>query len=222
MRILKNDWEPLLKGEFQKEYYLKLREFLKDEYRNETIYPPMTDIFNALHYTSYAETKVVIIGQDPYHGPNQAQGLSFSVQRGVAIPPSLRNIYRELHADLGVPIPEHGSLIDWAKSGVLLLNTVLTVRKKQPGSHRGKGWEQFTNKVIECVNVKEAPVVFILWGRHAQEKEALITNKHHLIIKSAHPSPFSANRGFFGSRPFSRTNHFLEQAGRSSVDWRID
>lgn len=222
MRILKNDWEPLLKDEFQKEYYLKLREFLKGEYRNETIYPPMTDIFNALHYTSYKDTKVVIIGQDPYHGPNQAQGLSFSVQRGVTIPPSLRNIYKELHADLGVRIPEHGSLKDWAKSGVLLLNTVLTVRKKQPGSHRGKGWEQFTNKVIECVNAKEAPVVFILWGRHAQEKEAFITNKHHLIIKSAHPSPFSANRGFFGSRPFSRANQFLEQAGRAPVDWQIN
>ena len=222
MNILKNDWEPLLKDEFQKEYYLKLREFLKNEYQNETVYPPMADIFNALHYTSYQETKVVIIGQDPYHGPNQAQGLSFSVQHGVTIPPSLRNIYKELHADLGVPIPEHGSLVDWAKSGVLLLNTVLTVRKKQPGSHKGKGWELFTNKVIEWVNAKEDPVVFILWGRHAQEKETLITNKHHLIIKSAHPSPFSANRGFFGSRAFSRTNQFLESAGRPPVDWRID
>ncbi len=221
MRILKNDWEPLLEGEFQKEYYLTLREFLKAEYRNKVIYPPMTDIFNALHYTSCEDTKVVIIGQDPYHGPNQAQGLSFSVQRDVPIPPSLRNIYKELYADLGVSIPEHGSLVEWAKSGVLLLNTILTVRMKQPGSHRGMGWEHFTNKVIECVNAKETPVVFILWGRHAQEKESLITNKHHLIIKSAHPSPFSANRGFFGSKPFSRANDYLVQAGRTPVVWQM-
>lgn len=222
MSILKNDWKPLLQNEFQKHYYLELREFLKDEYQNETIYPPMKDVFNALHYTSYEDTKVVIIGQDPYHGPNQAQGLSFSVQHGVRIPPSLRNIYKELHADLEIPIPEHGSLVDWAKSGVLLLNTVLTVREKQPGSHRGKGWEQLTNKIIEHVNAKEDPVVFILWGRHAQEKESFITNENHLIIKSAHPSPFSANRGFFGSRPFSQANQFLIRAGREPVEWEID
>lgn len=221
MRILKNDWEPILEQEFQKDYYLQLRQFLIHEYRTQKIYPVMTDIFNALHYTSYRNTKVVILGQDPYHGPNQAQGLSFSVQPGVTVPPSLKNIYKELHADLGLPIPTHGSLIDWTKEGVLLLNTVLTVREKQPSSHKGKGWEQFTDKVIEAVNAKQDPVVFILWGRHAQNKEALITNNSHFIIKSPHPSPFSANRGFFGSRPFSRANQFLTEVGRGPVNWEI-
>lgn len=221
MSILKNDWKPLLENEFKQEYYVQLRTFLVDEYANHTIYPPMNDIFNALHYTSYHKTKVVILGQDPYHGPNQAQGLSFSVQSGVKIPPSLRNIYKEMHADLGLPVPSHGSLVDWAKEGVLLLNTVMTVREKQPSSHKKKGWEQFTNKIIELVNEKEDPVVFILWGRHAEAKETLITNKHHLIIKSAHPSPFSANRGFFGSKPFSQTNTFLTQVGRGPIDWEV-
>lgn len=221
MHILKNDWEPLLQNEFQQEYYLQLRKFLVNEYANHIIYPPMDDIFNALHYTSYEETKVVILGQDPYHGPNQAQGLSFSVQPEVKIPPSLRNIYKEMHADLCLPIPAHGSLVNWAKEGVLLLNTVLTVREKQPSSHKNKGWEQFTNKVIEHINAKKEPVVFILWGRHAEAKETLITNEQHLIIKSPHPSPFSANRGFFGSQPFSRANEFLAQVGRGPVDWEI-
>lgn len=221
MDILKNDWASLLQDEFQKPYYLQLRTFLKVEYQNKTVYPDMYDIFNALHYTSYEETRVVILGQDPYHGPNQAHGLSFSVQKEVAIPPSLRNIYKELHADLGIPIPEHGNLLHWAKSGVLLLNTVLTVRKGQPNSHKGKGWEAFTNEVIRLVNKKADSVVFILWGRHAQEKEELITNPHHLIIKSPHPSPFSANRGFFESRPFSRANKFLAEVGRDVVDWRV-
>src|SRR5690625_254479 len=221
MAILTNDWAPIMEKEFQKKYYRKLRDFLKKEYSAHTVYPDMYDIFNALHYTNYENTKVVILGQDPYHGPNQAHGLSFSVQPEVSIPPSLKNIYKELQDDLGVPIPNHGSLISWAKQGVLLLNTVLTVRKKQPNSHKGKGWEDFTNEVIRQVNIKTDPVVFILWGRHAQLKEELITAKHHLVIKSPHPSPFSANKGFFGSQPFSRTNRFLEKAGRTPIDWRI-
>lgn len=222
MESLKNDWKTLLAAEYQKEYYLQLRTFLKEEYDNQTIYPKMDDIFNALKYTSYVETKVVILGQDPYHGPNQAHGLSFSVQPEVTIPPSLRNIYKELNTDLGLPVPGHGCLLNWAKQGVLLLNTVLTVREKQPNSHKEKGWEQFTNEVIRQVNAKEEPVVFILWGRHAQGKEVLITNEHHLIIKSPHPSPFSAHRGFFGSRPFSRTNEFLNAVGRGEVEWQVE
>lgn len=221
MTILKNDWQNILQDEFKQDYYLALRAFLKEEYNNQTIYPPMEDIFNALHYTSYENTKVVIIGQDPYHGPNQAHGLSFSVQHGVRTPPSLKNIYKELHADLGYPIPTHGNLTEWAEEGVLLLNTVLTVRQREPNSHKGKGWENFTNKIIEAVNQKQEPVVFILWGRHAQEKEALIINDWHKIIKSPHPSPFSANRGFFGSKPFSQANAFLKEAGRVPIDWEI-
>ncbi|MFA1821044.1 uracil-DNA glycosylase [Virgibacillus oceani] len=221
MATLKNDWAPIMEEEFQKDYYKKLRDFLKTEYSAYTIYPDMYDIFNALHYTSYENTKVVILGQDPYHGPNQAHGLSFSVKPEVSIPPSLKNVYKELRDDLEVPIPDHGSLINWAKQGVLLLNTVLTVREKQPNSHKGKGWEPFTNEVIKQVNDKSDPVVFILWGRHAQLKEELITAKQHLVIKSPHPSPFSANKGFFGSKPFSRTNRFLEEAGRAPINWRI-
>jgi uracil-DNA glycosylase len=221
MAILTNDWAPIMEKEFQKKYYRKLRDFLKKEYGTYTVYPDMYDIFNALHYTNYENTKVVILGQDPYHGPDQAHGLSFSVKPEVSIPPSLKNIYKELQDDLGLPIPNHGSLINWAKQGVLLLNTVLTVRRKQPNSHKGKGWEDFTNEVIRQVNMKTDPVVFILWGRHAQLKEELITEEHHLIIKSPHPSPFSANKGFFGSQPFSRTNRFLKEAGRTSIDWEI-
>ncbi|MHA6253373.1 uracil-DNA glycosylase [Oceanobacillus sp. CAU 1775] len=221
MSILKNDWQQILQDEFQKDYYLAIRQFLKEEYKEKAVFPPMEDIFNALHYTSYENTKVVILGQDPYHGPNQAHGLSFSVQREVRTPPSLKNIYKELHADLGHPIPEHGNLVDWAKQGVLLLNTVLTVRQGEPNSHKEKGWEIFTNKIIQAVNEKEDPVVFILWGRHAQEKEVLITNDRHYIIKSPHPSPFSANKGFFGSKPFSKTNEFLVRAGRDTINWEI-
>ncbi|WP_164214381.1 uracil-DNA glycosylase [Virgibacillus sp. YIM 98842] len=221
MAVLTNDWSPIMENEFKKDYYIQLRDFLKQEYSNYTVYPDMYDIFNALHYTSYKNTRVVILGQDPYHGPNQAHGLSFSVKPEVSIPPSLMNIYKELQEDLGISIPNHGSLVNWAKQGVLLLNTVLTVRRKQPNSHKGKGWEQFTNEVIRQINAKKDPVVFILWGRHAQSKEELITANHHFIIKSPHPSPFSANRGFFGSKPFSRTNKFLEKEGRSPVDWRV-
>jgi len=221
LAILKNDWTPLLEAEFEKDYYLELREFLKEEYASRSIYPDMYDIFNALHYTSYEDTKVVILGQDPYHGPNQAHGLSFSVKKGVAVPPSLKNMYKELQSDLGIDPPSHGYLKKWADEGVLLLNTVLTVREKEPASHRGKGWEMFTDQVIKLVNKKEEPVVFLLWGRHAQEKETLLANKHHFIIKSPHPSPFSANRGFFGSRPFSQANAFLTGQGRGPIDWKL-
>ncbi|SFD40840.1 Uracil-DNA glycosylase [Lentibacillus persicus] len=221
MAVLTNDWAPVVGDEFEKDYYQELRSFLKQEYTRTTVYPDMHDIYNALHYTTYENTKVVILGQDPYHGPNQAHGLSFSVQPHVAIPPSLKNIYKELYDDLGIESPNHGNLTDWAKQGVLLLNTVLTVRAGKPASHRGKGWEHFTNEVIRQVNAKQDPVVFMLWGRHAQAKEALITGAHHLIIKSPHPSPFSAHKGFFGSKPFSRANDFLKQSGREEINWKL-
>ncbi|MFC3041708.1 uracil-DNA glycosylase [Virgibacillus xinjiangensis] len=221
MEILRNDWKPRLDKEFHKSYYQELRSFLKEEYETKTVYPDKANIFNALHYTTYAQTKVVILGQDPYHGPKQAHGLSFSVQPDVKIPPSLKNIFKELKEDTGAPIPEHGCLTKWAEQGVLLLNTVLTVREGEANSHKGKGWEHFTNEVIRQVNEKEDPVVFLLWGRNAQAKEDLITSPHHLIIKSPHPSPFSANKGFFGSRPFSRTNHFLREAGRPEIEWSL-
>lgn len=221
MSILKNDWADHLATEFDKPYYRNLRLFLIQEYREHTIYPDKYDIFNALHYTPYGETKVVILGQDPYHGPGQAHGLSFSVKPGVPAPPSLQNIFKELHTDLGCHIPNHGCLESWAKQGVLLLNTVLTVRQGVPNSHRGKGWEQFTDTVIARLNERKKPLVFILWGKHAQEKINLIdTNRHH-ILSSPHPSPFSANRGFFGSRPFSRANQFLEEIGSEPVNWQI-
>lgn len=221
MAILQNDWARELNTEFKKPYYEELHNFLKEEYAEHTVYPEMHDIFNALHYTDYSNVKVVILGQDPYHGPLQAHGFSFSVQPEVKIPPSLRNIYKEMHDDLGLPIPNHGCLKSWAKQGVLLLNTVLTVRAHEANSHKGKGWERFTDEVIRRVNEKVDPVVFILWGKHAQAKEALITADRHGIIKSPHPSPFAAHRGFFGSRPFSKTNGFLENAGRTPIDWHV-
>lgn len=221
MAILKNDWAPLLDGEFKKPYYQRLRKILLNEYQTRTIYPGPYDIYNALHFTSFHDTKVVIIGQDPYHGPGQAHGLSFSVKPGVRIPPSLQNIYKELHDDVGCYIPDNGCLISWTKQGVLLLNAVLTVRAGIPNSHKGLGWEMFTDKVIETLNERETPVVFILWGKFAQAKQQLITNPRHFIIKSPHPSPFSANRGFFGSRPFSRANAFLRKIGREEIDWQI-
>lgn len=221
MAILKNDWAPLLKEEFEKPYYQRLRKALWQEYQTQEIYPDKYDIYNALHFTPYQDTKVVIIGQDPYHGLGQAHGLSFSVKPGIAIPPSLQNIYKELHDDLGCNIPNHGYLIEWTKQGVLLLNAVLTVRAGIPNSHKALGWENFTDKVIETLNQREKPIVFILWGRFAQQKEQLITSPQHLIIKSPHPSPFSANRGFFGSRPFSRTNAFLQKIGSKAIDWQI-
>lgn len=218
---LTNDWNQQLAKEFKKNYYLEIREFLKVEYENHDIFPPMDDIFHALHSTSFENTKVVIIGQDPYHGQGQAHGLSFSVQPGVKIPPSLRNMFKELHADLGYPIPQHGFLQKWANEGVLLLNNVLTVRKRTPNSHQGKGWELFTDQVIHHLNEREKPVVFILWGKHAQKKGEWITKDHHLVIKSPHPSPFSAHRGFFGSRPFSRANEFLQQIGEREIIWEL-
>lgn len=221
MEILKNDWAPILEGEFKKAYYQQLRKSLKQEYQTRVIYPDQNDIFNALHFTSFNDTKVVIIGQDPYHGPGQAHGLSFSVKPEVKIPPSLQNIYKELHTDLGCYIPDNGYLVKWAKQGVLMLNAVLTVRAGIPNSHKGLGWEIFTDKVIETLNQRETPVVFILWGKFAQQKQQLITSPRHFIIKSPHPSPFSANRGFFGSSPFSRTNAILREIGREEIDWQI-
>ncbi len=216
-----NDWEKPLKQELQKEYYLKLRHFLIQEYRNRMVYPPMHDIFNAFHLTPLSQTKVCIIGQDPYHGPGQAHGLAFSVKPGVIIPPSLLNIYKELKTDLGCSIPNHGCLISWAKQGVLLLNAVLTVRGGEAGSHRNAGWEIFTNQIIEMLNTREEPVIFILWGRDAQNKKALITNPRHPIIESPHPSPLSAHRGFLGSRPFSRANDLLMAREVEPIDWCI-
>ena len=220
--ILKNDWKNYLSSEFEKDYYKNLRKFLVNEYNSTVIYPNMYDIFNALHFTSYADTKVVILGQDPYHGPKQAHGLSFSVNPGVKTPPSLVNLYKELHSDLGCYIPNNGYLKKWADQGVLLLNTVLTVRAGEANSHKNKGWEEFTTKVIKVLNEKETPVVFILWGNNAISKESLITNPKHLIIKSVHPSPLSASRGFFGSRPFSKTNEFLISTNQKPIDWQIE
>ncbi len=222
MSILKNDWNELLKAEFEKEYYIQLRQFLVNEYNSETVYPERYDIFNALHYTPYKDVKVLLLGQDPYHGPGQAHGLSFSVQPGVKTPPSLVNIYKELHQELGCEIPNNGYLIKWAKQGVLLLNTVLTVRRSEPNSHKGKGWEIFTDRIIELVAQKEEPVVFLLWGKHAQAKKSLITGNHHLILESPHPSPFSANRGFFGNNHFRLTNDFLQKHECTPIDWQID
>ncbi|HHZ13573.1 MAG: uracil-DNA glycosylase [Caldicoprobacterales bacterium] len=222
MKILKNDWHDLMKDEFKKDYYLALRQFLKTEYRTRTIYPDMYDIFNALHYTPYKDVKVVILGQDPYHGPNQAHGLSFSVKPGVQPPPSLLNIYKELQDDLGCYIPNNGYLEKWARQGVMLLNTVLTVRAGQANSHRNMGWERFTDRVISLLNEREDPIVFILWGRNAQSKQSIITSPQHYIIKSVHPSPLSANRGFFGSKPFSKANNFLVSIGKEPIDWQIE
>ncbi|GGG13935.1 uracil-DNA glycosylase [Paenibacillus aceti] len=219
--ILKNDWASELEQEFAKSYYLNLRQFLISEYRTKTIYPDKYDIFNALHYTPLADTRVVILGQDPYHGPGQAHGLSFSVKEGVNPPPSLQNMFKELQSDLGCYIPNNGHLLKWTQQGVLLLNTVLTVRAHEANSHKNKGWENFTDKVIETINRKEEPVVFLLWGSHAQKKAELITNPRHFLIRSPHPSPLSAHRGFFGSRPFSRTNEFLRKIGQPEIDWQI-
>jgi len=216
-----NSWDEVLHGEFDKDYYLQLREFLKVEYSTRVVYPDMYHIFNALKFTPYENVRAVILGQDPYHQPNQAHGLCFSVQKGVAQPPSLVNIFKELHDDLGIEAPTHGNLESWAQSGVLLLNTVLTVRRGSPNSHAGKGWEIFTDRVIKLLNERREPMVFILWGRNAKEKEALITNPAHCIIKGAHPSAFSAYKGFFGGRYFSKTNKFLTSTGQEPIDWRI-
>lgn len=216
---LNNDWDSLLSEEFKKDYYLKLREFLKKEYFTKTVYPPMNDIFNALRYTSYSDSRVVILGQDPYHGPAQAHGLCFSVKRGVEPPPSLKNIFKELNTELGIEAPECGELIGWAKQGVLLLNTTLTVRAATPQSHKGQGWEILTDKIISLINDKDDPVVFMLWGGNARAKKQLITNPKHLVLECAHPSPLSAYNGFFGCNHFIKANDFLEKSGHKTIKW---
>ena len=218
-----NDWDDILAGEFDKEYYKKLRQFLITEYRNGTVYPDMNDIFNALKYTPYSKVRAVILGQDPYHEPGQAHGMAFSVRKGVEQPPSLVNIFKELEEDLGIPRPpkNNGYLVPWAEQGVLLLNTVLTVRAHAANSHQNKGWETFTDRVIELLNEREQPMVFILWGGKAKAKSALITNSRHLVLTGAHPSPLSAYNGFFGGRYFSRTNEFLSEQGEGEIDWEI-
>ena len=218
---LGNSWDSVLAADFQSESYLQLRQFLKQEYATATIYPPMDDIFQALRLTPYEKSNVVILGQDPYHGPGQAHGLAFSVRPGVPVPPSLKNIYKELSTDLGCTVPDHGYLVDWAKQGVLLLNTALTVRAGQANSHRGKGWEVLTDSIIRHLNLREQPVVFLLWGANARAKVPLITNPLHLVLCAPHPSPLSAFQGFFGCRHFSQTNAFLRQCGLSEIDWQI-
>lgn len=214
-----NDWDGLLSSEFAKEYYLSLREFLKTEYFSRKIYPPMNDIFNALKYTSYEDARVVILGQDPYHGEGQAHGLCFSVKEGTPFPPSLKNIFKELNDSLGIAIPKSGELVGWAKQGVLLLNTTLTVREGAPQSHKGHGWEILTDRIIELMNEKERPVVFMLWGGNARAKKALITNEKHLVLECAHPSPLSAYAGFFGSNHFAKANEYLASKNEKPIDW---
>lgn len=216
------DWNPILRGEFAKPYWPELQQFVAHERANHPVYPPHDEVFAALHLTPHADTRVLILGQDPYHGPKQAHGLCFSVRRGIAVPPSLVNIYRELESDLAITPPAHGNLEAWARQGVLLLNTTLTVRGGQAASHQGKGWEVFTDEVIRAVAAKDERVVFILWGSHARKKKALVDTSRHVVIESAHPSPLSARNGFFGSRPFSRANAALEQVGLDPVDWRLD
>lgn len=218
---LDNDWTQIIGSEFEKGYFQSLNTFLMNEYHTQIIYPDKNDIFNAFRYTPFSSLKVVLIGQDPYHGPGQAHGLSFSVKPGIPAPPSLVNIYKELHDDMGVQIPMHGYLKHWAEQGVLLLNTVLTVRAGEAHSHRGKGWETFTDQVIRSINDRQDPVVFWLWGKPAQDKAKLITNTKHLILMAPHPSPLSVYRGFYGSKPFSKTNDFLLANGKAPIDWTL-
>ena len=216
-----NEWDVLLAEEFEKPYYQALRQFLRQEYATQTVYPPMNDIFNALRYTTYSDVRCIILGQDPYHGEGQAHGLSFSVQQGVQVPPSLRNIYQEIYTDTGIDNRgSSGELIPWARQGVLLLNTVLTVRANQPQSHRGQGWELFTDRIIQLLDLREDPIVFLLWGAPAGKKASLVTNPRHLVLKAAHPSPLSASKGFFGCRHFSQTNQFLQDHGFAPIDWK--
>ena len=217
----RTDWNPLLRNEFDEPYWAELQAFVAAERDRGPVYPPHDQVCAALHLTPYDAVRVLIVGQDPYHGPGQAHGLCFSVPPDVPIPPSLKNIFKELHDDLGVPVPNHGCLDAWAAQGVLLLNTSLTVRAHAAASHKGRGWERFTDQIIRTVNAKPERVVFILWGRHARQKVTLIDTGRHTVIESAHPSPLSAHNGFFGSRPFSRTNQALEAAGRDPVDWTI-
>ena len=219
--MIGNNWDKFLSEEYKMDYFQTLMNFVKDEYKNKTIYPKQNEVFNAFRYTDFDNVKVVILGQDPYHGPNQAEGLSFSVSNEVLKPPSLKNIFKELESDLGIPFPEHNSLKPWAKQGVLLLNAVLTVEEHKPTSHKDKGWEIFTDDVIQILNKRKEPVVFILWGNFAKEKKELITNSKHLVLTSTHPSPFSANNGFFGSKPFSKTNDFLIKNNIKPIDWKL-
>lgn len=218
--ILHNSWQQVLEKEFTKPYYLQLREFLKHEYQTQTIYPDMYRIFTALELTDYPDVKVVILGQDPYHGPNQAHGLAFSVESG-KVPPSLQNIYKEMNDDVGAKPVHHGNLTSWAKQGVLLLNTVLTVRRGEANSHQGRGWEQFTDRIIQALNERDKPVVFLLWGRPAQQKAKMIDSRKHVILTAPHPSPLSAYRGFFGSRPFSKANEALVALGETPIQWQL-
>lgn len=222
MAMIQNQWLSVLSSEFKKDYYAKLFEFVKAEYSRYQIFPPSEDIFNAFHFTDYDKVKVVILGQDPYHNDGQAHGLCFSVKPGVDAPPSLVNIYQELRDDLGCYIPNNGYLEKWARQGVLMLNTVLTVRAHEANSHRGKGWEQFTDAAIAALNKQDNPIVFILWGRPAQMKKSMLNNPNHLILEAPHPSPLSAYRGFFGSKPFSKTNAFLTSKGLEPIDWQIE
>lgn len=222
MAMITNDWLGELKGEFGKPYYKTLYEFVRTEYNTTQVFPPADDIFNAFHLTPLSKVKVVILGQDPYHNTGQAHGLCFSVKPDVEIPPSLANIYKELHDDLGCYVPNNGYLVKWAEQGVLLLNTVLTVRAHQANSHRGRGWEEFTDAAIRTLNRQDRPIVFILWGRPAQTKKRMLDNPNHLILEAPHPSPLSAYGGFFGSRPFSKTNRFLEEHGETPIDWQIE
>ena len=220
--MIGNNWDTILKEEFEKEYFKELMKFVSQEYKNKTIYPKQSDVFNAFRYTDFDNVKVVILGQDPYHGPNQAEGLSFSVSNDVLKPPSLKNIFKELESDLKIPFPEHNSLKPWAKEGVLLLNAVLTVEEHNPTSHKNHGWETFTDDIIKLINNKKTPEVLILWGSYARNKKSLITNPIHYVIESPHPSPFSAYSGFFGSKPFSKTNNFLKSKGLKEINWRIE
>ena len=222
MSMIANDWLVELGAEFKKPYYKSLYEFVKQEYNTTQIFPPSEEIFTAFHLTPLSEVKVVIIGQDPYHNVGQAHGLCFSVKPDVEIPPSLVNIYQELHDDLGCAIPNNGYLVKWASQGVLMLNTVLTVRAHMANSHRGKGWEEFTDAAIRALNKQDRPIVFILWGRPAQMKKSMLNNPNHLILEAPHPSPLSAYRGFFGSKPFSKTNQFLQERGLTPIDWQIE
>lgn len=222
MAMITNDWLPALQEEFKKPYYRKLYQFVREEYAKTTIYPPADDIFNALHLTPLSQVKVLILGQDPYHNAGQAHGLCFSVKPEVDIPPSLENIYKELESDLGCYIPDNGYLVKWAQQGVLMLNTVLTVRAHQANSHQGQGWEQFTDAIIQAVNAQDRPIVYLLWGKPAQSKIPMLTNPKHLILKAPHPSPLSAYRGFFGCKHFSQANQFLEEHGVEPIDWQIE
>ena len=222
MPAISNDWLEVLSGEFSKPYYRSLYTFVRTEYQSRVIYPPADDIFSALHLTPLSQVKVVILGQDPYHNAGQAHGLSFSVLPGTEIPPSLQNIYQELHDDLGCYIPNHGFLEKWASQGVLMLNTVLTVRAHQANSHQGKGWEQFTDAILQAVSRQDRPVVYLLWGRPAQSKLPMLNNPKHLVLTAPHPSPLSAYRGFFGCRHFSKCNAFLSANGAGPIDWQIE